>query len=183
MIKKLSITLLVVLMLILSLTACTKNLSREEQYKLLASNELSVESIRASFVYGESTIENVTGNAKYVFVGQVIKYSATITNTPNKIPRTVYSVKVIENLKGEINTAEEINVTKGGGLSENYKKVVLFEDDFMPLENEYYIFSCNKNDNNYFCQGALSTIKLEDIENYKQDSDYLKVKLALEPQI
>lgn len=178
--KKLVIIVLI-LISIFVFSSCTKEYTLEEQYNLLVSNKLPTDAVHATFSYGESNMENVTAHAENVFVGKVKSYTETIVSENASMPHTLYTVEVIKNLKGYIDTSSDIVLRKSGGLSKDFKKKLIFIDDNIPKLDEYYIFSGKKNrDGQYYCEGGYTSIKIENKENYKEDSEYKKVVIALE---
>jgi hypothetical protein len=179
--KKIGILLSLILVL---LTACTPKLSKEEEYDLLISNEIAVDTVYATYVFDNYHLENVIGYNDYVFIGKVSEYKETITNTPSGMPKTIYSVRVIENIKGNLIIDNDIEIYKGGGLSEDYKWKVMYEDDFFPEEEKYYIFFAYAiEDNNTYINGRNSNIFLPSGENYTRDDDYISCINAYENQI
>lgn len=55
-------------------------------------------------------------------------------------PYTNYRVSVVENIKGELKTDSAIPLQKQGGVSQDNKSVVLFEEDVLPAQGETFVF-------------------------------------------
>lgn len=182
--RKNILTICLIIIYLFIFCSCTSSLTTEEEYDLLVSNELPIDTIYATFVYENDKLINVIGFSDYVFLGKVKEYKETITDTPSKIPETVYVVKVIENIKGNLTTDNNIEVIKSGGLSEDYKTKVIFEDDLLPEINCNYIFLvCASEDGKTSATGANTTMKIENTDNYTKDSEYLKCIEAYENQV
>lgn len=180
--KKILIACLLIIVLF-SLYSCS-NLTIEEEYELLISNKLPVDSVMATFIYDISSLENVVGYADYVFVGKVKEYKQTNTDTLSEIPETIYSVEVVENIKGNLSINNNIDLIKSGGLTKDYKHKVIFNKDILPKVNELYIFSTFALENKEIkAEGENSTIKLENSEDYKNDTKYLNFIEAYQNQI
>jgi hypothetical protein len=80
----------------------------------------------------------LTGYSDYVFIGQVEE--TLRTDNSNYLPKTYYSVNVLDNLKGELPLNEPVMIGKDGGLTKKRDIYVIFENDIMPEENGIYIF-------------------------------------------
>jgi len=107
--------------------------------------------IHGSFLIDVNNPYELVGDAGYVFVATVNEahteylYPATMENaeggtTVVTTPYTSYTVSVIENIKGELITEEQIQLLKRGGLAEDKKAYYIFEDDFLPEVGGTYIF-------------------------------------------
>lgn len=82
-----------------------------------------------SYTIDINSYSALAGDADYVIIGEVIeelgidyKWPVILENEDGSereetIPFTNYSVKVIENLKGELTQEKLINITKRGGIS------------------------------------------------------------------
>lgn len=82
-------------------------------------------------------------------------------------PYTVYSVEVLENLKGNLNKEMPITIEKSGGLSTD-GNIYLYEDDILPIEEEYYIIiGYGQPDGSILLTGPSSNIHL-DIDGKKE---------------
>ncbi|MGB8452487.1 MAG: hypothetical protein WCD89_09150 [Anaerocolumna sp.] len=65
----------------------------------------------------------------------------TGTDYSSNFPETRYNVKVINNIKGELPLDTTVQVDKEGGISEDSSCYILYGNDFLPEEGEYYIFN------------------------------------------
>lgn len=159
----------------LFLTGCSANMSREDVAKLLGSNSIPVITIKASYSVDMEKLEEVIGDADYVFVGQVKQYVKTIYNTKGDkdFPKTVYSIRVVENIKGQLIGEKDIQVLKGGGVSKDCKQLVQYENDTLPIELEYYIFSVYAfASGEIIANGMNTSVIIENKSNYQQDVKY-----------
>jgi|GEM_PF-2946235 len=128
------------------------------------------------------SIDQMVDFADNVFVGVVERY---IRTNVNEYPETVYSVRVIENLKGELTEQEKVEVTKVGGLNRNSRKYEVFSNDILPRVGATYIFltrrqSDEKGKEMLRCPLPNMTIRLpgEEPEVYSLDEAYTKYKQA-----
>lgn len=115
-----------------------------------------------------------------VFVGVVERY---IKTNVGDYPETIYAVRVIENLKGEIETNSVVEVTKVGGLNPSNRRYVLFEDDILPSVGATYIFSArisvDKNEKQQLrCALPNMTVRLSGKEGYELDPSYIEYRDA-----
>ncbi|MFA6866998.1 MAG: hypothetical protein WCR54_05730 [Clostridia bacterium] len=180
--RKIVLLLLILSVLIISF-GCTKNLSKEEEYELLASSDVPVNTIKASFSIDTYNLQEVVGNTDYVFVAKVTAYKKTIFDTPSEIPETVYAVQVIENIKGELIVNEEIELIKKGGLDKEYKYKYIFIDDILPQVDNYYIFCTYALKSGEIRASAQnSNLKIENIRNLHEETNYLNILDAYENQ-
>lgn len=179
-------TILVLCLIIINLfviCSCTKNLTAKEQYELLISNDTPVDTLQVTYCYENDKLENVVGYSDYVFVGIVKNYIGTINDTPSEIPQTIYSVEIIKNIKGNL-FGSDINLIKCGGLAEDYKSKIIYEDDIIPEINQCYIFFVFASNNGEICAGGLnSNIKIENAEKYFEDANYIRTIDAYENQV
>lgn len=100
-----------------------------------------------SYTIDINSYSALAGDADYVIIGEVIeelgidyKWPVILENEDGSereetIPFTNYSVKVIENLKGELTQEKLINITKRGGISKDGKYCILAENDILPSKD------------------------------------------------
>lgn len=117
----------------------------QEDYK-----DLPINYISASYAYDTSTPEKTTGVADYSFIAKINGILRTEYRYPSQVvrdgeevtvydPYTVYSVDVIENIKGEITQNTSIEIVLHGGISEDGKSYVFMEGMEFLNVGEYYI--------------------------------------------
>ncbi|GAA1405233.1 cell surface protein [Glutamicibacter uratoxydans] len=116
-------------------------------------SSLPISIASGSFIIDVDNPRAVVGDADYVFVGQVDSFAGTDYKFPTTIenadgsekeigtPYSNFKVTVLENLKGELVTTEPIDLQKWGGISEDKKSVVLYEDDSLPKKGRSYVFA------------------------------------------
>ncbi|MBR5348289.1 MAG: hypothetical protein IK125_03560 [Lachnospiraceae bacterium] len=131
----------------------------------------------------EADIKNITQVVDFsdnVFVGVVEKY---IRTNVEDFPETVYSVRVIENLRGELEKDSKVEVTKVGGLNKSNRRYVVFSDDILPSVGATYIFCARSEEDEkgkvqLRCALPNMTIRLSGKEGYGNDPSYLEYKQA-----
>lgn len=176
--KKLFVTGLMIL-IILSLCSCTSKMSKNEEYDLLQSKEIKVNTIRATFVYDATDLKEVIGYADNVFVGKIQDYIKTNNTSTSGIPQTSYKVEVLENIKGKLKT--NIEIIKGGGLDKDRKSKSIYENDILPIKDKEYIFIVFALENGEMkAEGMNTTILLNSADGYQSSEKYNKVISAYE---
>ena len=145
-------------------------------------NGLPISEESAMWMYNTSTPEKAIGAHQYVFVAKVNRILRTEYKNSRKIktglfekqvisdPYTIYSITVIQNIKGELITSEEIEYRQYGGISEEGDSYTFFEGVRLLNENEYYILMAgtSKVDDNILTgANPNGRIALGDEENFK----------------
>lgn len=146
-------------------------------------DSLSVEILQVSFVYDVNNVNESVGMMDYVFVGKVISNDGTEYENVKMVedenggykkagsPYTNYTIQVVENLKGELQTDAPIQVKKQGGVSMDQESIILFENDILPKEENTYIFlAYTQSDGTLLVSGPATNVIVEDestIEAYK----------------
>jgi len=116
-----------------------------EKYK-----NLPINYTHAVYEYDTSTPEQAIGVADYAFIAKVNNIVRTEYRYPMEavidgeiktvtIPYTVYSITVIENIKGELLKTKDIEVMQYGGLEEDTKSYSFHEGMNLLNVGEYYI--------------------------------------------
>ena len=177
--------IIIFLVIFLSIGISTFLLFNDEiTYGLLVSDNFPEAPVEVYYAINMYDLKYVVGDADYVFVGLVIDYIDTIHDTPSEIPDTIYRVEVIENIKGKLLLDTEIELIKGGGVNKNYLAKTIMRDDTMPKKDEYYIFSVRtKSSGEIFANGINTTVKIENMSDYKYDIEYIKFVSAYESEI
>lgn len=148
-------------------------------------NGLPVSDIHASFAYDMSTPEKAIGAADYVFIAKIDKIVRTEYRNPVEIeiaadksktkivsePYTIYSVRVIKNIKGSLNTFENIEVQQLGGISESENEYFFLEDTKLLKVGEAYLLLAFVP----FENGSLEINSADTIVNLKQSYTKLGV--------
>ena len=111
----------------------------------------------------------VVGFMDYTFVGAVERQLRTEYRPDgdhNPMPYTIYNIKVLKNIKGELSTEESITVAKYGGLKKNKKVIKLEKGDALLEVGKVYIFNMYvTNDGSPTIGGAHCSVMLEDSIN------------------
>ena len=115
-------------------------------------SDLPVYAMKADFVYDTENINESVGIVDYVFLGEVVSKDETTyedvvpmedakgKTVEEGTPYTHYSIRVKENIKGELEKEKEIKIVKHGGVAQDKKSVVLFDEDCLPKVGKQYIF-------------------------------------------
>ncbi len=158
---------------------------RGKSKPVTANDEIPISRVAGSFIIDVYDQRELIGSADYVFVGEVISKDGYEYRDPVTIdedgktvtltsPYTIYTVQVLENIKGNLRTDTSIPIAKDGGLSEDGSCYVLYENDEFPVENELYIFyAYAQQDGSLLLAGPNSNIKIEypnDNAEYSSDS-------------
>jgi hypothetical protein len=137
-------------------------------FKMLESRNQIVggtdDTIYATYRVNPESKKAMTGIADNVFVGKVVKklgivyighryeyepgsevisyrtLEPEIWPYPDGVPYTVYKVKVLENIKGELDKAHYVKVYKDGGIDNNGAEWV-YENDALPKNGDFCIFT------------------------------------------
>lgn len=106
----------------------------------------------------------VAGSSDYVFVGEVKRVVGTgYTDVRyydgfdiDENPFTLYEIRVLENIKGELTTNMDIPLTKHDGVYYFGKRLSALEGDNLPDEGECYIFLCHTDGDGELVIGSFS---------------------------
>lgn len=181
--KKRIVSLIVLFLTILIIfSGCTKPLSKEKMIELLGTDKIPTKEMHVFYTFDMTILANVVGDVDYVFVALVKDYIKT-EYIGDDYPRTYYLIDVIENIKGELIKDNSIELIKSGGIDKKGKTFYVYEDDYLPKINEYYIFSVYAQPNGDILSSGINTgIFIEKRENYKNDAEYSKIITAYENQ-
>ena len=135
-----------------------------------------VSKVEIDYVYNTDDPYEVTNYHKYVFVGRVESYKKTKYSSVFNISsgKTVYSVKVLENIKGELDTKGEIILEKSGGLIRWSDTFLVYKHDVLPAVGGTYLFVASVYDGELKCTSPGTVVKLESDTNYSDDEMYKK---------
>ncbi len=158
-----------------------------------SSIENQISYIEGSYSINVDDFRALAGDADYVFSAEVTGIEGYIYKNPVMIetvtgakrittPYTDYSIRVIENIKGKLQTKDDIIIQKAGGISEDGRITVIFERDVLPEIGKTYIFYAYvQDDGSLLSAGPNSCLKLaNEVNNGKKkvkaaDSTYKKV--------
>lgn len=171
---------IVILTLVFTLGACTAKLTRGQEYELIKSNKLKVNSIMVSYAYDTDDLIETIGYVDYIFVAKTVQYIRTSYESTDEIPDTIYELKVIENIKGKLRTDSNIEISKGGGLAKNHKSIYVINNNNFLTEGETYVFfACASRSGELSIEGDKSNIHIGNKENYLIDESYLNIIVEL----
>lgn len=115
-------------------------------------SNLPIYEMRGTFVYDICDIRESVGIVDYVFVARVVNNDGTTYEDivvmedencrPKEVgtPYTHYTVQVIDNIKGKLQTKTTIKIAKQGGVMQEKNGVFLFENDILPEVGQIYVF-------------------------------------------
>lgn len=149
--------------------------------------DLPINYISGDYVIDMKNPKEVVGLGDYVFVAQVNEEIKTVHRNIKEIgtkkigmPYTIYTITVIDNLKGKIKKNTPIEFEKFGGVNIDNKSISLSEGDVMLEEGEYYIIVASSEPDGRLAQGGpTAVIKLDvnskdDIKSSQEYKDYVK---------
>jgi len=94
-----------------------------------------------SYAFDPYNLPEITGSSDYVFVAKVNKIDGFIPDSSGfGDSKIVYSVQVVENIKGELITGQPIHLLKSGDLSKGGKYYATISGDSLPELGRTYIF-------------------------------------------
>ncbi|WP_342415983.1 cell surface protein [Paenibacillus sp. FSL R10-2782] len=137
------------------------------------SGEIPTSYTQASFVIDINNPKEVVGYADYAFVGLVEEMTGTDYKFPVTketedgpkvltMPYTNYSVKVLDNIKGNLKKDVSIPIQKFGGLNDDKSEYFLFEDDSLPQKGKVYVFTATaEQDGSLLVSGPNSNIEVK----------------------
>jgi hypothetical protein len=157
-------------------------------------SDLPVTNLSGSFSIDVHDLSQVVGDADYVFVAKVNDEIETIYKDTVTIetkdgdkevsdPYTKYSITVIDNIKGKLKKNKEFDILKAGGISEDKKSIILYEDDELFKEDNYYIMSVYAQpDGSLLVSGPNSSLALANTSKAEivSSEEYKKYKKAFE---
>jgi len=196
------IIMLVVIITILTLSACSKKSEVNKE-------DLPISYLTGSFSINVNDLSQIVGDADYVFVAEVADevetlYKNTVTieteNGTKEVsdPYTKYTIKVINNIKGKLDKDIEFDILKVGGVSQDNNSIVLYEDDtLLQVGNKYIISAYAQPDGSLLVSGPNSSIDLnltsknniissdsnEDISNIVSSDNYKEFIKAYENEV
>lgn len=169
--KKLVVLTMAIIM-VSTITGCGNydDQNTAKTYNSLAlSTEVPIIYDDASFMVDTEKPEEIVGWGDYVFVAKVegelrteytnIRNNADCTITGK--PYTVYSITVVDNLKGRLKKNKPIEFFKHGGVNYDGKSISLLEGDQLLESGKYYILTAASENDGRLGQGMPnSAIKL-----------------------
>lgn len=127
---------------------------------------------RMQLVYNPNDINQLVYSQQYVFVGRVEEYiGAKYTGEHRENVKSIYSVKVLENLKGELITSDNIMLETMGGLVKDTDMFVVYEDFALPAVGETYVFSAYNDEGDLLCHSAYVGSDYKNGNVYKEFVD------------
>lgn len=194
------IALFLGIVMIVTITGCSSQTNYElsKTYDSISlSSEIPVVYDDGSFMVNVDNPEEIVGWGDYVFVAKVeaelrTEYTNLRENENGTItgkPYTVYSITVIDNLKGKLKKNEPIEFFKHGGVNYDGKSISLLEGDQLLEVGKYYILVAAAEADGRLGQGmphsaieldATSKQEVVSNEEYKNFKKYVKNEVKLE---
>lgn len=173
--KKIWSILAILIALCLFFASCSFGMSKDEVAKIIGTNKFPIDTYHASYAVDVSDLRAVVGDSDYVVVAKVTDYLST-TYSASGMPLTEYTVQVVENIKGHLDTTKEISIIKEGGLNEKNNKFIIYENDILPQVGKYYIFCiyAQGTGTNRVC-GENCTLAIENGDNYSGEQKYIDI--------
>lgn len=146
----------------------------------------------ASFMVDVNNPAEVVGWGDYVFVAKVeselrTEYTNIQKNENGMItgkPYTVYSITVLENIKGNLCKNEPIEFFKHGGVNYDGRSISLFEGDQLLESGKYYVLVAASEVDGRLGQGMPnSAISLSQGERFSTESVYLDYREYVRNQV
>lgn len=163
----------------------------------VSKNNLPITNLSGSFCIDVNDLSQIVGDADYVFVAEVKDKVETIYKNKVTIetengtkevsdPYTKYSITVIDNIKGKLKKNNEFLVLKAGGISQDNKSIILYQDDELLQVGKYYIISAYAQpDGTLLISGPNSSLVLNETikDKITSSEEYKKYKKALEKEV
>lgn len=137
-------------------------------------NKPSISVLRASFGINYNNLEEVVGDADYVFIGTVVseddvvyKHTVTVETEDGgtrevSTPYTNYTINISQNIKGNLVIDEDIPLQKAGGFTKDRTECFLYEGDELPTVGSSYIFFAYAQlDGSLLVSGPISNINIK----------------------
>ncbi len=159
--------------IILFVIACTITLIGCSDDHNTSGEDVPIQHLQPSFKVDVNDLNELVGDADYVFVGYIDELVGTVyknpviietENGPKEVldPYTEYSVTVIDNIKGSLKKDVPIPMQKTGGLSKDESMYLLYENDELPEVGEHYILVAHAQpDGSLLISGPNSSIVLD----------------------
>lgn len=123
-----------------------------KDFSKVDASTLPVTTMAATYVYDVADKRQAVGMADYVYIGKVLSNDGTVyknivpverqNGRVEKIgdPYTKYTVQVLKNIKGKLQMDQPVTLTKDGGIAQDGKSVLLYEEDSLPQVGQSYVF-------------------------------------------
>lgn len=124
-------------------------------------SKLETRYMSAIFAVDMNNPKEVVGNATHVFVGYIRQKEETYYI--GHFPYTRYSVEVVDSIKGDLTVGNLVTVDKEGGIAEDKSCLILYREDILPEEGQYYVFLTRggRNGDIYTASGMNTTVLLD----------------------
>lgn len=165
--------------------------------EIKADKDIPIKRMHGTFVIDPNNVNEVVGNADFIFVAYINKEKETVYKNPVQMetengskevstPYTNYSITVIDNIKGNLKKNNEIMIQKHGGLNKEKTEYFVFENDELLSVDKYYIISAYAQpDGSLLIAGPNSNLKLDyaNKSDIMSSSEYKKYKDAVKNEV
>jgi len=165
--------------------------------EIKADKDIPIKRMHGTFVIDPNNVNEVVGNADFIFVAYINKEKETVYKNPVQMetengskevstPYTNYSITVIDNIKGNLKKNNEIMIQKYGGLNKEKTEYFVFENDELLSIDKYYIISAYAQpDGSLLIAGPNSNLKLDyaNKSDIMSSSEYKKYKDAVKNEV
>lgn len=177
--------------------ACSNGNGGNDGNDIISMTDLPITNLSGSFSIDVHDLNQIVGDADYVFVAKVNEEVETLYKDKVTIetkdgakeisdPYTKYSITVIDNIKGKIKQSIELDILKAGGVSDDKKSIVLYEEDELLQVGTYYIIAAYAQpDGSLLVSGPNSSLALTTTSKDKiiLSEEYKEYKKALESEV
>ncbi len=132
---------------------------------VIGTKAMKIKPYTTTFEINENDLYQVTTYASYVFVAEVVSYDKTKYRDNDEMsPLTYYTIRIIDNIKGELPRFKNIPLIKAGGLKRGTHTFLICERDVLPEPGKFYIFAATLYDGELFCEMPNTVV---DITEYR----------------
>lgn len=155
------------------LSACAAETAVDVASVIGTNKMVTISPVKISFPFDYTDLNALVSYQPYVFVGRVEEYVETVNYENNYAAMTVYSVTVVENIKGELITNEPVLLRKAGGNITGTDKFIVMDGDTLPQVGKLYIFFAGALDGIPYC--GIPGTNRPVTEEYTQSDIYKEV--------
>lgn len=149
--------------------------------KAVDAENLPISYLHADFLVDTDNPREVVGAADYYFVAKIDQVVGTTYKNPVTIetenghkevadPYTNYKITVTENIKGNLNTDSPIEIVKAGGIAQDKKSILLYENDtLLEVGQSYIITAFAQHDGSLLIAGPNSSERITSAKMSKND--------------
>ena len=135
----------------------------------------------SSWSFDQSDIRKVVGVSSHIFVGRVVAEvgnEGIPTSGGDTVPRTQFSVEVLENVKGELSGT--VTVNQMGGADDGGINVALEGDTLLEVGRTYLLATWYSSDDNWYSIVAegYGNVQVEDAQTRTREVERFRAAIA-----